>query len=692
MIGVTLAVGAGINPSTVSADELDSTPETLPEVRVEGQTINPAAFTVAPQYLEIAPYADGGELLRSIPGVDSGRMGGHGFEPVIRGQQQGRLNVIGDGAFQYGACPNRMDPPSSITGFDSYDEIVVERGYQSVTNGPGGSGGTISMERSDPDFLAGNPYQGTLSIGGDSNGSLKQAALDVAYDLSEGFARFDGGIKDAGNYKDADGNKVRSAYEEKAGTLELGWRPDALTALTVSQEMSFSRDVLFAGAGMDTPEADYQTTRLSFEKTIEDDTLRSVEFSAYGSLADHLMDNYSLRSFSMMTMKTNSTSDTFGGRVAANLSLNDVDLTTGVDMQHNTRDATRYRGTTTENVDTIHAFMWPDLALAQAGLFAEGTMRLDPSSRLTLGGRYDYVNADAGKVDQTASPTGAISRTANDLYEMYYGSRMKNETEHNISALVRYDQDWGSDINTYVSASRSVRTADATERSMAGDHGTASSRWVGNPGIDPEKHYQLEIGAATSVNGWDMEASTYHDWVRDYIFRDRARGQDGILLSDSATVYHNIDARLWGLEASVSTRFGDNWVLSANGAYTYGRNGETGLAMPQIPPLSGLVDLAYDASEWTVGTRINMAMKQTRVDDDTATGSGLDVGETSGYIVPDLYATYRGLDPVDIRFGISNLLDKSYSNHLNRSNSFDTDQVQVKEPGRSFYIQVQAEF
>ncbi len=690
--GAALAIAIAITSAPTLADETGTAPVTLPEVQVEGLSINPAIYTTEPGITETAPYADGGEFLRSIPGVSSGRMGGHGLEPVIRGQQQNRLNVIGDGAIQYGACPNRMDPSTSITSFESYDEVVVLRGYQTVTNGPGGTGGTIEMVRHEPEFMHGKAYEGEFSMGGNSNGSLKESSLSFAHDLNAGYVRFDAGFKDAGNYKDARGDKVRSAFEQHSGVLEFGWRPDVDTLITLSQEADQSRDVLFAGAGMDTPEADSQTTRMAMKTHINSDVVRSIDVSAFGSFTDHLMDNYSLRSFGMMTMKTNSLSDTLGAQISADLNVGGVAVTTGADIQHNTRDATRYRGTNAENLNTVHAYMWPDLAIMQTGLFAESTLPIDKVSRLTVGARYDYVQADAGKVDKTARPSGSISRSANDLYDLYYGKRMDNVAEHNLGGLVRYEQDWGASLQTYATFSRSVRTADATERGMAGDHATDASRWVGNPDIAPEKHHQLELGTTLDTNGWLLEASAYHDWVNDFIFRDRARGQDGILLSDGATVYRNVDARLWGLEIGANTRIFEKWVLGANAAYTYGRNADTGLPLPQIPPLSMALNLAYEHDDWLFGTRIDAALRQSRVDNDTDTGSGLDVRKTPGYVVPGLYGAYSGLDPVTVRFGVTNLLDHSYANHLNRSNSFDTDQAQVSEPGRSFYLQVSTKF
>src|SRR6056297_3824034 len=99
-----------------------------------------------------SPASDAAEVLRAVPGVTSGRMGGHGLELVIRGQQQNQLNIIDAGSFTYGACPNRMDPPTSSASFLRADEIVIERGYASVTHGPGGSGGTVILERDAPEL------------------------------------------------------------------------------------------------------------------------------------------------------------------------------------------------------------------------------------------------------------------------------------------------------------------------------------------------------------------------------------------------------------------------------------------------------------------------------------------------------------------------------------------------------------
>ena len=89
------------------------------------------------------------------------------------------------------------------------------------------------------------------------------------------------------------------------------------------------------------------------------------------------------------------------------------------------------------------------------------------------------------------------------------------------------------------------------------------------------------------------------------------------------------------------------------------------------------------------------AARQSRVDTVSSSGiagQGLDVRETSGWAVLDLYARYQVSEDVSIDAGVDNVLDKNYAQHLNRSNAFDPTQVQVNEPGRSAWLKVAAYF
>ena len=95
---------------------------------------------------------------------------------------------------------------------------------------------------------------------------------------------------------------------------------------------------------------------------------------------------------------------------------------------------------------------------------------------------------------------------------------------------------------------------------------------------------------------------------------------------------------------------------------------------------------------WDAGVRVRAAAKQTRVDADPLTGSGLDVGKTPGWTVVDVYGRYDVSHNDAVNFGIDNLFDNAYDQHLNRSSAFDPLQVQVNEPGTSAWVKLSATF
>jgi iron complex outermembrane receptor protein len=326
------------------------------------------------------------------------------------------------------------------------------------------------------------------------------------------------------------------------------------------------------------------------------------------------------------------------------------------------------------------------VSIDQRGVFAELMYPASDSNRIIAGLRYDYVRSNASKadVDPDMPPL-----SPNDLYAIYYdGAQAEKRTEHNWGGLLRWEHDLDSGLGSvYAGISRTVRTADATERFIASNAMMPSMRWVGNPLIDPEKHHQVEVGAVVGEGPWQVDASVFYNDVSDYILRWRYHQPD-----NNATVYKNVDARLIGGEATLSWRLTDHWQTGAGIAYVWANNDTDDLPIAQIPPFSGFVSVDYLADKWQAGARVNAAAQQNRVDDDPRTGSGLDTGETPGWAILNLYGRYAFSDSLALDAGIDNLFDKAYANHLNRANAFDPVQVQVNEPGRSFWARLTATF
>ncbi|MEW8562244.1 MAG: TonB-dependent copper receptor [gamma proteobacterium symbiont of Ctena orbiculata] len=690
---LSVAIGSVLATPYLLAEERV---EQLGDIYVEGEVETAPAVIMQPvESNSLGLPADGGDFLRDLNGVSGIRMGGHGIDPVIRGQSQNRLNILLDGAYIHGGCPNRMDPPTAYSAMESYDSVTVIKGSQTVIYGGGGSGGTVLFERKPPRFEAGKNYLGQVDAGYKSNSKTKEFSADIAAGSESGYVRGVVGYKDADNYEDGDANEVRSAFENRSGNLILGYTPDQVRRLELNIEATREDDALYAGAGMDSPMSDADNLRFKFEQNDSLGPFSGLDVEIYSSQVDHLMDNYSLRELTApMRMSVPTTSDTTGGRLFGDLMLGENSLTIGVDYQKNERDADRFSGMPTMEPATLQSIMWPGAELEQTGLFAELDMPVGEENSLKVGVRYDQVDASISRGDE--KPDLGPSPTPNNLYAAYYADTSDSQSENNVGGFVRYSHKLGGGT-MFAGISRSIRTADATERYLASFMRNMmtgmDNSWVGNPELEPEQHHQLEVGYKWQSGEVSSDITLYYNDVSDFILRDKARGQEGILVANgTATIYRNVDAEFYGIEWQADYRLSSALMAKASLAYVRAENTTDDRPIAQIAPLDLSLGLDYSGGDWELGGALRANAKQTRAD--LEDGSGQDVQETPGWGVIDLYGRYRLTKNSSIRFGVDNLLDKSFAYHVNRANvdPFNPEAIQVNEPGRELWVRGAVEF
>ncbi|NOZ42114.1 MAG: TonB-dependent receptor [Alphaproteobacteria bacterium] len=701
--GVTSVIAAtGQNASAQTV--IIGSQQQIDEIVVMGTRLpKPALSTSVPKDIDGQPFADTGDYLRNIPGVTSGRMGGHALEPVIRGQSRSQLNIINDGAFLEGAGPNRMDTSVAFADIDTADVVIVQRGYQSVQNGPGGSGGTIIVKHYAPIFEQGQNFKGRFDGAYESNASVWSGAGNISAHAHNFYLRLNSHFKDAGNYDDGSGNKVRTAFRSYGGSAEAGYSDDATQAsIGISQEEL--RNSLFPGAGMDSPQGSATIIRAKLHHDFDGDGIvKYVKMDIYRSHAYHVMDNFSLRKRMMMFRRAELDAYTTGGKVVADLQIRGTDVSVGLDIKNLNHNGLR-RGNNMDrtNLAAIQSVLIPDATIRDIGLFAEAVMALSDDLTLKAGLRFDNVKSQADKADMKTAlaMTGMMPMSANMLYKNYYGVTATPRTENNFGGLLRIEYDITSQSALSLGISRSTRSANTVERYIASIMGNitmpsgvvVNQSWIGNPALLAEKHSQIDMGIGIRKADWNILLSAYYDNVNNYIFRDHARGQKNILLNNNALIYRNIDASIWGFDIETSVDLTKDLKVSGNISYTRGQNKTLDLPLAQIPPLSYDLTIAYGKDIWSVGSRLHGALKQTRVDANLLTGSGRDAGKTAGYTVVDIFASVEIINNTRIRFGVSNLFNRLYANHLNRESMNDATAVRVNEPGRSFYCRIQAEF
>ncbi|MDZ7853684.1 MAG: TonB-dependent receptor [Halomonas sp.] len=648
--------------------------ETLATMIIEGRATVPGELSLFPRQSP-APAADAGEWLRRINGIEAIRMGGHGLDPVIRGQQGNALNILVDGGYVFGGCPNRMDPPTAYAPLHSFDRVTVSKGVTTLQHGAGGSGGTVLFERTVPDFEGRDvQQQGSVGASFDDNGERAGLYAHLVAGNENGYWRLFGERQQANDYEDGDGRRIHSGFETTSGGLTLGFTPTADTEVAVGYEGVRERDVKFAGAGMDSPQSDNDTVRARLDHAFSD-TLR-MENRLQFTAIDHVMDNYSLREPPVkkgmpMKMRSPTESDTLTWKSMAVQQLADSDLRVGINVLQNARDARIINDT----ADKVAFLSWPDVTTRQSGVFAELDHYLGERTTLSGGLRVDYSEASADAADQ-ASDTGVV---AADLYRREYG--VAGDLDHDawlVGGFLRGEQRLNDTDTLYASLSRAERDADATERYFAkGD-------WVGNPRLDPEVHHQLDLGIERRLEDAGFEVAIFADRVDDYIYRDNR--------TNGVSTYRNIDATLYGMELSGHLRWAGHWETRGQLSWVRGDNLDDGGALADIAPLRGRLSQFHVRKAWEAGLTARFSDAQDRL--------GPDEVATSGYVVLDAEAAWHW-QAMTLRAGISNLLDKTYSDFLNRNRSAgdpflsedpESLALPLNEPGRSLWVGVDYTF
>jgi len=679
-LAVILFAFSGVAKSEVSVEAEESAGD-HPTLLITGSPILRSIQGATDQLDEYDNQAiiDAGDLLSRFAGFSAIRAGGHAVDPVLRGQSQTRINLLQQGAFLHGAGPNRMDSPGSYTEPFGWDELQIIKGVETLTFGSGGPAGLLNFKRYKP-YLSGDDVNGKIMAA--YSPDYYKIGADIAAGNDEAYVRLISQHHDQDSYEDGDGNLTRTAFTTTSNTLVTGYSPTSDSELRFTFMANRGSDALFAGTMMDGPMTDMDAAQLLYldgDQTSNDYS----EYQIYWNSAHHQMNNYSLREQTApMRMLVDSHSRTKGAKWLKHWQVDQMIWQVAADWQNVDRHAERFMGMM-GTPEMLQSRIWPANELDIKGVAGEAEYLIDDVSRIKSGIRFDRVKA------QISSADGLMNLP---LYQSYYANTPTESNENNVSAFSRYYHRFNESLY-WAGLSSTVRTADATERYLGANHSTPMMRWFGNPDIQPERHNQIEFGAKWQFeNGWH-ELNIYHDEVADFILRDRARNQDGILMMDMATIYRNVDASLQGFEWALNTAFADTWNFYTNVAYVKGENKDTDRPLYQIPPVEGLIQLSQQQDRLSYWLDVKWALEQTDLDSSGMTGSGLDSNDSESWVSVDFKLRYELNKDWQLSVGVNNLFDETYAYHVSRANldPFNPEAVQVNEPGRQFWLSLLTE-
>ena len=611
------------------------------------------------QPIQPIPATDGADYLQSIVGFSAVNSGaGTNGDVTFRGMFGSRIKILTDGSENLGACPSRMDSPTSYISPESFDEITVIKGPQTVQYANTGSAATVLFERKPERFGEGQNYRGQASVLMGSFGRLDHNVEAAAGDAQK-YIRLNANRSVADSYKDGNGTTVPSDWERWNADLALGWTPDENTWLELTGGRG-DAEVIYAGRTMDGSEFDRESLGLRVEKKNITDVIKKIEAQVNYSFNDHVMDNFSLREFNpaggmMHPMANNVARKTLNARMAVTHEWDKVDFVTGVDTQNNEHSGRKGRMNSYKNLPRT-----VDMEFQSIGGFGELGYQFNDQNKLVTGVRIDQVEVDAVQTAQQRKetlPSGFI--------------RLENQHPHH-------------DAKTYVGLGYVERMPDYwelfTPKSGNGNPNTFKN-------IDTEKTLQLDFGYQHEHGAFSSWASAYAGLINDYILTKYTS------MTDAHT--RNVDATIAGAEVGMGYQFTDALQADVSAMYAWGENTTDNTPLPQISPLEGRLNLRYVQDKYTLGALLRVVDGQSRISEREGNIVGYDVKESSGFGVLSLNGSYNLNKSVDVSVGIDNVLDKTYIEHLNKMGNaglgFAANE-QFNNIGRNYWARISMKF
>lgn len=675
-----------------------------PDVQtIEGIEITEKAFHLDPfvkdvikqKAIEKQPARDLGDFLRLEPNVAGIRKGGGNIDPVIRGLKFGQLNVQANTGHKIeGGCPNRMDPAASHIDVNDISRIEILKGPYALRYGPNfGAVLNLVTEKARP--FKSWELRAKAIKGWESNWNGTKEHITILGGNHQSYFAITANNQDYGNYKDGDGNEVKSEFRKYNFSAEAGLRIFDFHEFRIAYKNSQGRDIRFPSLPMDERLDDTELFSATYRYNNVNATLRTVEAKIYNSEVHHEMDN-KWRPFSD-TVVAVSTIDALnrGGRADFGFVRDRDKLHLGLDYEDIRKDGQRVKNLIMQpGLPVKTEDLWSKASIQNLGFFAEYRREQNVFMDWVFAARLDMNQAGSDPMVLQNMMGGEVYR--NDSVDSDF-------TNVSISAGLSYEIT--SELTFDFSLGRGVRNPDMVERFIILlPVGYDNYDYLGNPALKPENNHQADLTMKYVCDrSGSFRLNGFYSWITDYItgiklppsqVSPQSKGVLGV------KQFRNVDeAYMYGFEFVWISPARFNWGIHLSAAYTAGHNPEAvrylydngqvigqetvkNDPLPEIPPLEANLRLDYKflGGRLVPEVHLRVVAAQKRI------SQAFDEKETSGFTLLGLNLNYRVSDLLSLSGGVNNLLDEAYYEHLNRR--IIGSEAALYEPGRSFYLNV----
>ncbi|MEX2656794.1 MAG: TonB-dependent receptor [Balneolales bacterium] len=591
------------------------------------------------------------ETLDNQPGISQRSMGPAPGRPVIRGLGNERVLILQDGERTGDASWTSSDHAVTVDP-TSAEEIEIARGPSALLYGSNAIGGVVNVVRNQIPNSVPSSLTGMVSLHGTSVNRGATAAGSVIMPVDKFVFKLDLNGRTGDNFRTPVGTLTNTSMRTTQNTFGASYiRPSGYAGISGTMYLSeYGIPPDPQGGhpeGVNIEMEKYQTDVRS-EIVFNDSFFKLLEFQGSVIYYHHR------------------------------------------EMESGGITGTEYKMGTNTAAAKVHHQDWglvKDGVIGISGEFVSNVVlgTRTPDSRIYTGSVFTMQETDFGPLHLEAGLRldHVVAQPARERVSPTIGYiRERSFTSLASSASAIYDFGGGLFVgSTFI---HSFRPPSFGELFSEGPHLASYSYEIGNPDLEPERGLGSEIFFRYKSSNATVQISGYHNYFGNYLYAQDT-GQPSRQRSDlNLYQYIGTEAYLYGMELSTEIEILNDFVLDGNFSHTIGERvvskeemeisglEKSRQPLPMIPPLSATLGLHYSSGPYSIGGKMRLANRQTRIGDFET--------ETPGYVIYNLNAHYRfntrGTFHT-ITFNVQNLFNETYYNHLSRIKEI------FPEPGRS---------
>ncbi|AHK17899.1 TonB-dependent receptor [Thalassolituus oleivorans] len=655
-------------------------------------------FVLSDDDLERARATSLGETLSQQPGIHNSSFGSAVGRPVIRGLGGGRVNILQDGLKAVDASTVSPDHAVGVQT-NTAQQIEVIRGPATLLYGSGAFGGVVNVVAAEPQEEGVesevNLGYNTVNRGKDIRLNQQGRQGDWGWNFGAGQLRSDdyrvprkaGEIhNDDGvlEYHDAESSRLDNSDIEYNRQLSAGGRyffDTGSTGLNISRLTS-----RFGLPGHDhgDEEAVLDHAAAADEEGVARVNLKQLRIALDAKASDPLPGGTNLNFDLAWTDYEHSeghveahddaavaepdheehgpttfAKEAIESRVALSLTpIRSIEQTVGL------------QGSQTDFSAMGEEALVPSTQTNEIGVFWLAERNFGAVT-LSAGARWDRVQHSP----QTPDDVNSVCGFGLDAYQ----NKTFGNTSASLGALYDIDASW----QLAISATSALRAPDAEELFSCGAHESTLTYEIGNPDLDSEHSYNLDVSVRRNVGRWTGSVSLYQNRVDQFIYQQALLTGTDIVLVDDLPAYRFIqdDAVLRGGEVTVGYTITPQWQLTAMADRVRAELVDGG-NLPRMPSDRIGTGVNYQALHWQGFVNWIHNAEQNHLADN---------GEipTASYQLLDAGIGYRWYLPT-----VEYQLDLKGTNLLDEVVRYHTSFVKntVPQPGRGFQLAFAAQF